>query len=265
METVSLAHRELGGSEKTPPLLLLHGLLGSSRNWQTAGRKLADAFRVHALDLRNHGQSPHDERMDYSLMAADVLGWMDAAGLSQAHVLGHSMGGKVAMYLACQYPERLHSLTVVDIAPRKYPPRWEREFAVMSRMPVETFTRRSEAEEWLEEDIRDWAFRQFLVSNLERNSDGGFRWIVNLGILEGALPHLFRQIPEEGMRYTGPVLFIRGKKSRFIEDADKPMIRRFFPDSRLVAIEEAGHNVHFDQPDRFAETVTSHLVGPRGS
>ena len=129
----------------------------------------------------------------------------------------------------------------------------------MQRMPVQHFTRRSEAEEWLLDDVRDWAFRKFLVSNLERDDTGGFRWIVNLDILQAALPNLFRQIPEDKQQYTGPVLFIRGEQSRFILDNDMEMIRGFFPIVRLKTVAEAGHNVHFDQADIFVETVLHHI------
>ena len=259
MEVVDLAERAMGGRNEAPAILLLHGLLGSSRNWQTVGNKLAASFRVFALDLRNHGSSAHDPHMDYPSMAADVMAWMNKNGFKKLHILGHSMGGKVSMYLACHYPDRFHSLTVVDIAPRAYPPRWEREFAVMRRMPVHHFSKRQEAEEWLEADISDWAFRKFLVSNLERDPAGGFRWIVNLGILESALPNLFRQIPEPGQGYDGPVLFLRGAKSKFVSDSDFPMIQGFFPRASLITVEDAGHNVHFDQADRFVEELTSHI------
>jgi pimeloyl-ACP methyl ester carboxylesterase len=264
MEIVDLADRSMGGPDGAPVILLLHGLLGSSRNWQTVGRKLADSFRVVALDLRNHGASAHNRRMDYPAMAADVLAWMDKSGVEQLHLVGHSMGGKVSMYLACHHPERIQSLTVVDIAPHAYPPRWEREFAAMRRMPVHHFQKRQEAEEWLEKDISDWAFRKFLVSNLERDPSGGFRWIVNLGILESALPNLFRQIPEPGQSYEGPVLFLRGSKSKFVSDADIRMIEGFFPKAKLVTVEGAGHNVHFDQTDRFIESVSQFIIRKDG-
>jgi pimeloyl-ACP methyl ester carboxylesterase len=197
--------------------------------------------------------------MDYPSMAGDVLHWADERGFAQFHILGHSMGGKVAMHLACTFPERIASLTVVDIAPRAAPPRWEREFAIMRKMPVDRLRNRAEAEEWLEPDIRDWAFRKFLVSNLERKNHGGFRWIVNLDILHAALPNLFQQIPKDGERYEGPVLYIRGERSRFVEDGDEPMIRGFFPRARLVTIADAGHNVHFDQTERFVEVVLDNL------
>jgi pimeloyl-ACP methyl ester carboxylesterase len=256
MKALDLTERRFGEKRAGgAPVVLLHGLLGSSRNWQTAAVRLAERHAVVALDLRNHGDSPHDRRMDYGSMAADVRAWADREGSDRIHLVGHSMGGKVAMRLACDDPGRVASLTVVDIAPRAYPPRWEREFAAMRRMPVSGLERRSEAEAWLEEDIRDWAFRKFLVSNLERDPGGGFRWRVNLEILEGALPELFRQVPEGGEGYAGPTLFMRGAGSRFVSENDRPMMARFFPDYRLETVEGAGHNVHFDQPDRFAAGV----------
>jgi esterase len=259
MQSVELSHRFLGGDEEHPPIVLLHGLLGSARNWQSAGGMLTPAFRVFVPDLRNHGESPHNAVMDYPSMASDLLAWMDNQSLSRIHLVGHSMGGKVAMYLACRYPERVASLTVVDISPRQYPPRWEKEFAVMQRMPVAQFTKRQEAEAWLEEDISDWAFRKFLVSNLERDPAGGFQWVVNLDILQAALPNLFQQIPEDGWRFDGPVLFLRGSRSRFIEESDESMIRRFFPFATLRTIDDAGHNVHFDQPADFVEALYEHI------
>jgi len=259
MESIDLAHRLLGGADTAPPVVLLHGLLGSSRNWLSAGRLLADFNRVYALDLRNHGESPHDRRMDYPTLAGDVIHWMDLNGLGKVHIIGHSMGGKVAMYLAVHYPGRINSLTVVDIAPRAYPPRWEKEFAIMRRMPVHHFSRRQEAEEWLSTEISDWAFRKFLVSNLERIETGGFRWVVNLRILEASLPNLFEQIPKKGEGYGGKVLFMRGQRSRFISDADAAIIEGFFPLMKLVTVEDAGHNVHFDQPERFAGIIRVHF------
>ena len=149
---------------------------------------------------------------------------------------------------------------MVDIAPRAAPPRWEREFALMRRMPVGQFTTRAEAETWLEPDIRDWAFRKFLVSNLERDEAGGFRWIVNLDILHAALPNLFQQVPQDGERYDGPVLYLRGELSKFIQDEDEAMIKAFFPAVRLVTVAGAGHNIHFDQVERFVEIVTENLT-----
>jgi esterase len=263
LKAVKLEHVEWGSGGL--PLVVLHGLLGSSRNWQRAGVLLGPEGRVCALDLRNHGRSPHAPEMSYAVMAADVAAWLKAEGIERCHLLGHSMGGKVAMWLATEAEPLIASLTVVDIAPRAYAPRWEKEFAHMRRMPVERMKSRAEAEAFLEEAISDWAFRKFLVSNLERMDGGGFRWIVNLAVLEASLPALFRQVPETGLRFNGPTLFLRGERSRFVEESDTTMIQSFFPEAQLMTIAEAGHNVHFDQPERFAEAVRAHACEGRGS
>ncbi|NBD37063.1 MAG: alpha/beta fold hydrolase [Verrucomicrobia bacterium] len=242
------------------PVLVLHGLLGSSRNWSAAGKALATSHRVLAADLRNHGESPHLRPMDYPAMVEDLLGLLESLQLPAVHLIGHSMGGKAAMLLTCRFPERVSSLTVVDIAPRAYPPRWEKEFALLRRLPVEQLQSRSEAEAELSPEIRDWAFRQFLLSNLERAEEGGFRWRVPLALLEESLPNLFQQMPPPGeAAWPGPALFLRGENSRFVGEADLPLIREFFPAGKLETVAGAGHNVHFDQRDRFVRRVRAHL------
>lgn len=257
-------HFELTSAEIPIPVIVLHGLLGSSRNWQGVLKLLEQRACMVALDLRNHGKSPHNAEMSYPVMAADVLRWADKQGIERFHIVGHSMGGKVAMRIAASHSARVASLTVVDIAPRAYPPRWEREFALLRQMPVDRFRSRSEAEAWLEPEISDWAFRKFLITNLQRNAAGGFEWAVPIGILESALPQLFQQVPSVGEHYDGPVLWIRGQRSRFVEDADLPMIERFFPHARMNTVESAGHNVHFDQPETFAKLLMAHLQSASG-
>ena len=171
-----LFHRDLGGAGK-PPLVILHGMLGSSRNWQTAGRDLAERFHVLALDLRNHGASPQADDMSYSAMIDDVRAWLDAQGFTKVTLLGHSMGGKVAMLLACRHPERVERLIVVDIAPKDY--RWvahRAEFAAMNELDLAHLKSRAEAELKFEARVDDWAMRKFLTTNLERDAEGRWCW-----------------------------------------------------------------------------------------
>lgn len=258
LRTVDLPARRFGPAH-LPPVIVLHGLLGSSRNWQAIGKRMAERFRLCALDLRNHGDAPHADSMRFDEMAADLRAWMDANDMDAPHIVGHSLGGKVAMQFAIQNPTRLRSLTVIDISPRAYKPRWQKEFALLRALPIASLTSRREAEAFLETDIRDWAFRQFLLANLERKPEGGFRWRVNLPLLEANLPHFFAQVPADGCAWHGPTLFIRGALSRFLDPDELPWLRSFFPTARLLSIPEAGHNVHFDKPEAFIDALTRFL------
>lgn len=267
IEPVELNARELGGAGKAP-LVLLHGLLGSSRNWQTAGGGLAEAEEaaggrnVWALDLRNHGKSPWRDVMSYGAMVADVLAWLDARGFGAVDLMGHSMGGKVAMALACRHPERVRRLVVVDIAPKDYLSHGHRaEFAAMNELRLDTLRSRGEAEMRMEGRVPDWAMRKFLTTNLERGDDGAWRWSVNLAALTVALPELERNPLAADERFGGPVLVIRGGKSRYVEDADLARIAERFPASRVETLPAAGHNPHMETRAEFCTVAGAFLAG----
>ncbi len=258
---VALQARELGGSG-LPALVILHGMLGSSRNWQTAGRDLAALRRVVALDLRNHGQSPHAEPMTYAAMASDVLAWMDGQGLHRAEVMGHSMGGKVAMLLACRHPDRVAGLFLVDIAPKDYHWRAHREeFAAMNELQLGDLHSRAEAEIRMEGRVPSFAMRKFLATNLERGGDGAFRWQVNLPVMTGALPVLERNPLAVGDRFAGRALFISGGKSDYVSRDDHPAILGHFPGARFIEIEGSGHNPHIDARQSLVAAVAAGLSG----
>ena len=265
IEPVELNARELGGAGK-PPLVLLHGLLGSSRNWQTAGGGLAEMAEsaggrnVWALDLRNHGKSPWSETMSYDAMLADVLTWLDAKGWGAADVMGHSMGGKVAMALACRHPERVRRLVVVDIAPKSYLSHGHRaEFAAMNELRLETLKSRGEAEMKMEGRVPDWGMRKFLTTNLERGEDGAWRWAINLPVLTAALPEVERNPLEAGEGFSGPALFVRGGKSRYVTDEDAAKVNAFFLAARVETIAAAGHNPHMETRADFCAAVGAFL------
>lgn len=250
-----LFHRDLGGAG-LPPLVILPGFLGSSRNWQTAGAALAVRFHVRALDLRNHGRSPASPEMTFDAMSDDVLRWMDAQNLETAALLGHSLGGKVAMRLACRQAGRVARLIAIDIAPKAYPGMAQRaEVVAMNELRLEGLHSRAEAELRLEARVDSWAMRKFLVSNLERDAEGHWRWTVNLPVLIGALPGLVKDPLEAGDRFDGPTIFILGGKSRFVEAGDHATIREHFPAATIRIIPDSGHNPHFEAREAFVRAV----------
>ena len=250
-----LFHRDLGGAG-LPPLILLHGMLGSSRNWQTAGADLAPHFHVRALDLRNHGRSPHAASMSYDEMMGDVVAWLDSEGLGSATFMGHSMGGKVAMLLACQQPRRVSRLVVVDIAPKNYFwPAHRASFAAMNELNLADLRSRAEAEMRFESRVPSWPMRKFLTTNLERDASGGWAWQINLPVVTAALAELEKNPLRPDDRYAGPTLFITGEKSDYVEPADHAVIRTHFPAATIRTLPGCGHNPHMEAREAFVATV----------
>lgn len=259
---MKLFHRFFGGAGR-PPLVILHGLLGSSRNWQTVGRELAEHFAVYALDLRNHGASPWASGMDYPELARDVAAWLDANGLEAVHLLGHSMGGKTAMRFAMDHPERLLSLTVVDIAPRDYDSHHRVEFVAMASFDPAGVADRREAESALEAGgVSDWAMRQFLLTNLSRREAGGFAWDINLAELAARLPEVCRNPLSPEDTYAGRALFVVGGKSAYVRPEDRDAIHRYFPYAVLADLPASGHNPHIEDRAAFSRALLDHLAHP---
>ena len=260
--SVPLFSRELGGAG-APPVVILHGMLGSSRNWQTAGGHMAQGRRVFALDLRNHGQSPHADTMSYAEMAGDVVAWMDARGFSRVDLVGHSMGGKVAMVLACVHPQRVGHLVVIDIAPKDYHWRARRdEFAAMNALELGDLKSRAEAEIRLEGRVPGWAMRKFLVTNLERTPGDGWRWQVNLPVLTHCLDSLESNPLAKSDRFLGPTLFAIGEKSTYVGPDDRGAILDHFPSAHLVTLAGSGHNPHIEAREALVGAVLAELGTP---
>lgn len=231
-------------------------MLGSTRNWQTAGRDLTAHFHVLALDLRNHGSSPHADTMSYDEMMADVLAWLDAQLLPRATLLGHSMGGKVAMLLACRHPERVERLVVVDIAPKNYFwPGHRQSFAAMNELNLADLRSRAEAELRFEARVSSWSMRKFLTTNLERAEDGRWFWQINLPVITAALPDVEKNPLRGNDRFPGPTRFIAGEKSDYIEASDHAVIREHFPASEIVTVKDSGHNPHMETREAFVAAV----------
>jgi pimeloyl-ACP methyl ester carboxylesterase len=240
------------------PLIILHGLLGSSDNWQNISRKLAGQFQVCAPDLRNHGRSPHDETFDYDAMGDDLLELMADRQFGRAHLLGHSMGGKVAMNFALRHPEKVEKLVVVDITPRAYEPSHLPIFEALSSLDLSSFRERGEVDRALAARIKDVVVRQFLLKNLGRDEHGTLHWKPNLPVIRRKYNELNAALEVRG-KFEGPALFIKGEKSDYITEADRELIARMFPNAQMAEIPEAGHWVHAEAPEKFITIVSEFL------
>lgn len=240
------------------PLVILHGLYGSGSNWGSHAKWLAEHFDVILPDLRNHGRSFHAPRMDYPTMAADVRRLLDALSLESVLLLGHSMGGKTAMTLALETPQRIQALVVADIAPVAYRHQSHQPLiTAMQGLDLTQVRSRTDASMALAADIPSQTLRQFLLTNLERSGDG-YRWRIPLDTLANQLPQL-EGFPTLDKTYDGPTLFVHGAHSDYVTDAALPTIRHHFPNGRLEAIPEAGHWLHAEQPQRFAQALRTFL------
>ena len=230
-----------------PPVVLIHGLLGSCANMGRVARVLAGDFRVLAVDLRNHGSSFHADTMTHREMAQDLAGFMDEKHLASARVAGHSLGGKCAMQLAMDFPDRVAGLAVLDMAPKTYDPVWVFYIQAMLDLELNQITRREQADQLLAAAVPEKAFRGFLLQNLKRTAGQGFSWRAGLAEILDAMNDICA--PIEGRTYPGPALFVRGGASDFVSDADWQQIRKRFPAAVLKTIARAGHLVHLEHPD----------------
>jgi esterase len=254
-----LNHRLYGESDGSTPLVVLHGLLGSLENWHTFARGQAGKRTVLAIDLRNHGNSPHVEGMSYREMLADIIEVLETLASPQIDLMGHSMGGKVAMALALQEPARIQRLLVVDIAPKAYPPRHQALLQAMVTMPLSELGSRKQADEWLASTVKHPFERGFLLKNLGRNTDGTFYWQCNLH--EIARHYLkISGFPATDRQFSHPTLFIRGGQSDYVADTDLPLIQDYFPAATLVTVDTAGHLPHVQTPVEFSALVDNFLT-----
>jgi len=242
------------------PLVLLHGLFGSARNFAAVQRRLAQRHRVIALDLRNHGASPHDPDMRYAVMAEDVQATLAQRGALPATLLGHSMGGKVAMAAALARPDAVARLIVADIAPVPYPPQIGRLVAAMAALPLSPGMRRAQADAALALAVPDAAVRAFLLQNLQPGAAPA--WRIGLREIAAALPDIVGWQAPQRARYAGPTLFIAGAASDYIRPEHRPAIRALFPAARFVTLKHAGHWLHIDNPDGFVAVVEAFLTPP---
>jgi esterase len=251
---MELFYRAIGQGQ---PLIILHGLMGSSDNWLTQSKMLAEQYHVYMVDQRNHGRSFHSNEFDYKVLTEDLKHFVEKHVIGKPIILGHSMGGKTAMNFAVRYPELLSKLVVVDIAPKTYPVHHDSIIDGLKAIPIETLQSRDEADQILSQHVPEADVRQFLLKNLTRKPEGGFTWKINLPAIDKSLEKISEGMQYDGT-YNGPVLFVRGSKSRYVLDEDRAAIKNLFSNSILVTM-DTGHWVQAENPVEFVEIVKNFL------
>lgn len=254
---MDLHFRELASEKAGCPIILLHGLYGSAANLQTIGKALTDRFRVILPDLRNHGRSAHDDDVSYPSMADDVLSLMDKLGCEQVDLLGHSMGGKVAMWLSLNHPERVNHLIVADIAPVTYPNRFSVINKAMQGLELHKITGRQDADEKLSELLSNASLRSYLLQNLVLNEDQ-WQWRINLSALVKGM-RVIKEFPATSAEFAKPALFMRGELSSYINAENEADLLNYFPLAEIVTVPGAGHWLYAEQPEQFIAAVKQFL------
>lgn len=245
---------------KGRPLIILHGLFGSSDNWMQIAGMLKDMYQVFLLDQRNHGRSPHSTDFSYSLMSDDLAAFIAQQELEKPTVLGHSMGGKTAMKFALQNPDLLNKLIVADIAPRQYPVHHGAILEGLAEIDAQKPTSRAAADEILADFVSEKEVRQFLLKNLYRQAgQDSFLWRINLPVLTEKIGAVGEKITAE-TPFKKPTLFLSGSESGYIAPTDKDDIFRLFPQASIEKIAQAGHWLHAEQPELFVQTLNNFLA-----
>ncbi|MBL1321074.1 MAG: alpha/beta fold hydrolase [Methylophaga sp.] len=250
-------HYQITGTGQA--LVIIHGLFGSSDNWRGLAKQLANHAQVITVDLRNHGKSPHSSQQNYDLMVEDLVELFDDLNLNKADIIGHSIGGKVAMAFAAAYPERLNKLVVVDISPREYAGDSSHIviFEALLAVDLSLYSKRSEVNEVLSELLPDKSVRQFLLMNISQEN-GRLIWRINLQALYNNYANFGAAVGEQ-MKVGNVTCFIRGGRSGYIQANDELLIAKQFPRSEIFTIEQAGHWVHSEAPQQFLSKVNNFL------
>lgn len=255
MATIDLAFEEFGSPDDLP-LIILHGFFASSRNWRSIAEKLSAKFHVYVPDMRNHGESPHNPFMDYPAMAADLVLFLDDHRLKPVSLLGHSMGGKVAMWFALNNPGYVNKLIVVDIAPVSYKHSFDNIIQALKALPIGEISNRKQAEMLLASAIPELSYRQFLLQNLILKN-GAYYWRIDLDIFYRMAPNII-VFPDTDhlVPFTGKTLFIAGESSDYVRPY---IITKLFPQATLSIVANASHWLHVQQPDVFIALVEKFL------
>ncbi len=252
-----------------PVIVIIHGLYGSSDNWMNMGKKLAENHTVYMIDQRNHGRSPFSEDNSYDDMKNDLTEFFETHGIEKATLLGHSMGGKVAMWFAADFPEKVEKLVIADIAPKNYLQNLHSSqfhlhqniLLAMQEIDFSTIKKRNEVDDRLAEKFEDSRIRQFLLKNVTRDKKlKQYRWRLNVEVLYEFLEEIVSGVNREWLDdripvTNYPVIFIRGMRSNYILPEDEKLIKTIYPEARIVDIPDAGHWLHAEQPGKFMEAV----------
>jgi len=253
------------------PMIILHGLYGSSDNWISIARALAGSNELYLPDLRNHGRSPHHAEHNYKAIGDDLIEFMAIHNLTRANFLGHSMGGKAAFAFGMEHPDKVNKMILVDISPFEYDLSGSEEGishseiiqGLLSIQP-ESISSRGEADILLQKSVSSQTIRQFLLKNLKRDAEGKYFWGLNLPVIAKNLPGIFAGLSRN--KSAGPhpephfpLLFIRGEFSRYINSEDEMNIRRLWPKAKIITIKDAGHWVHAEQPGAFLEAIRNFI------
>ncbi|WP_028669413.1 alpha/beta fold hydrolase [Saccharospirillum impatiens] len=242
-----------------PDLVILHGLFGSGDNWRSIAKSLSEHYRVHLLDLPNHGRSPWVKQQSYPVFARAVSDWMSSQDIKQTALLGHSMGGKVAMQLALNHCHvQIDKLIIVDIAPRAYPPHHQDIFNALANTDLTRLKNRSDVDDALKDGIETTGIRQFILKSLYRNDNGQLAWRFNLDALQQQYNTIASE-PDFDHPFNGPTLFIKGMNSQYIQSSDQSAITERFPHATAKIIEGAGHWPHAEKPAAFLRILERFL------
>ncbi|MFZ9942455.1 MAG: alpha/beta fold hydrolase [Bacteroidia bacterium] len=254
---MKLFHRNLG--TEGPWVMILHGLFGSSDNWLTIGKALAEnGYRVALTDLRNHGLSPHDDRFDLVSMAEDVNTLITNEGMHHPILIGHSLGGKVAMRYACQFPDQLSAMVVLDIAPKSYALRHHDIVQALLEVSQQPMTSRKMVDEQLSPMVPDFSVRQWLMKSLYWKEKDRLDWRFNLPVIAQSLGQAVAN-SQCDIPINLPTLFLRGENSNYIEETDFAAIQKSFSNATIETIANAGHWLHADQPNATLEAIVAFL------
>jgi pimeloyl-ACP methyl ester carboxylesterase len=255
MNQPSLFYREQGTGD---PIIILHGIFGSSDNWMTVARSLSSDYKVFTLDQRNHGQSFHSDKFDYPSMVNDLKKFIAEHEIVNPFIIGHSMGGKVAMNFAISFPELLKELVIVDISPRSYPIHHDNILEGLSSIELDKLQSRNDADTQLSKYVSDSTTRNFLLKNLSRDETGNFTWKINLPVIRMKMEWVGIGLPGND-KFEKKTLFIKGEKSNYINEQDYDLIKARFPNSEIKVIKDAGHWVHAEQPELFITLLNDFL------